>query len=265
MKLFLADDAALIREGLGGILERAGHEIVGYANDAQECAVRVRALMSTGSDALDHAPDASTPATNIPATNTPNTNTPRESEQYSTPIDVLITDVRMPPNMTDDGLRAAVQLRREFPRLSVMILSQYVAPTYASTLFDAASAAGAALPFPQGGLGYLLKDRVARVADFMRSLSIVASGGVVVDPEVASGLVRSKTNVLAALTAREREVLELMAQGLSNAEISAALFLPGAAVAKHVTNVFSKLGLQPGEDNRRVRAVLAYLTATGVV
>lgn len=250
MRLFLADDAALIREGLGGILERAGHEIVGYAGDAQECEVRVRALMNVSSEVHNHGSDAGMPS---------------ESVEYSAPIDVLITDVRMPPGMNDDGLRVALRLRREFPHLSVMILSQYVAPAYANALFDTASAAGAASPLSQGGLGYLLKDRVARVADFMRSLGIVASGGVVVDPEVASGLVRSKSNALAALTARELEVLELMAQGLSNVEISGKLFLSGAAVAKHVANVFLKLGLQPGEDNRRVRAVLAYLTATGVV
>ena len=238
MKIFLADDAALIREGLAGILERVGHEIIGHAEDAQELETRVREILANDGE-----------------------------------IDMLITDVRMPPTMSDDGLRAAVALRRDYPSLGVMILSQYVAPAYASALFDAGSGAGtgfggagglgAQLPSAnQGGLGYLLKDRISRVADFVRSLGIVAAGGIVVDPEVAAGLVRSKSSVLSQLTARELEVLELMAQGKSNAEIGSELYLSGAAVSKHVANVFLKLGLPPGEDNRRVRAVLTYLTAT---
>ncbi|WP_434533494.1 response regulator transcription factor [Arcanobacterium hippocoleae] len=111
----------------------------------------------------------------------------------------------------------------------------------------------------------MLKDRVARVGDFIRSLGIVAAGGVVVDPEIAAGLVQGKSGALGKLSPREREVLELMAQGLSNTDIAEQLYLSGAAVSKHVANVFLKLGLAPGEENRRVRAVLAYLTASGVV
>ncbi|MDR6939496.1 response regulator transcription factor [Arcanobacterium hippocoleae] len=241
MKLFIADDAALIREGLSGILERTGHEVVGHAQDAVQLRSRIGALLNAGEE-----------------------------------IDVLVTDVRMPPEMRDDGLRAAADIRRDFPQLGVMVLSQYVAPAYASVLFhDGISSAGGSSSFSrfpgsfpygaQGGLGYLLKDRVARVGDFIRSLGIVAAGGVVVDPEIAAGLVQGKSGALGKLSPREREVLELMAQGLSNTDIAEQLYLSGAAVSKHVANVFLKLGLAPGEENRRVRAVLAYLTASGVV
>ncbi|MDD7465454.1 MAG: response regulator transcription factor [Actinomycetaceae bacterium] len=293
MKIFLADDAALIRAGLSEILQRAGHEIVGHASSATELETQLTAMLCAGED-----------------------------------VDVLITDVRMPPMMSDDGLRAAVTLRQNFPALGVMVLSQYVAPAYASALFTSEasthsnngvssggrasfSAAGVGVGRPReadkprgeadgdqasrrtaggglttgrftaggfgssgpgsgfaagssaGGLGYLLKDRVAHVADFIRALTIVAAGGVVVDPEVAAGLVQAKSTVLSGLTAREREVLELMAQGYSNTEIASQLYLSGAAIGKHVANIFLKLGLAPGEENRRVRAVLAYLTATG--
>ncbi|MDP9831446.1 response regulator transcription factor [Trueperella abortisuis] len=229
MKIFLADDATLVREGLAGILERVGHTVVGQSSDAPTTLAAVRELRSADPGA----------------------------------VDVLVTDVRMPPTMSDDGLRVAVDLRADFPDLSVMVLSQYVAPAYASALFDPVAMARPGAD--RGGLGYLLKERVARVADFVHSLSIVAGGGVVVDPEVAVGLVRGKASALDALTPRESEVLELMAQGKSNTEIAAQLYLSGAAVSKHVANVFSKLGLPAGEENRRVRAVLTYLTATGAV
>ncbi|MDO5025271.1 MAG: response regulator transcription factor [Trueperella sp.] len=226
MKLFLADDATLIREGLASILERTGNEICGHAADAPQLVARLSALLDSGGE-----------------------------------IDVLITDVRMPPNMSDDGLRAAAQLRARYPDLGIMVLSQYVAPGYAATLFDPMQIAATG----HGGLGYLLKERVSRISDFVASLNAVAAGGIVVDPEVAAGLVRGKTSALAELTAREREVLELMAQGQSNSQIGERLVLSAAAVSKHVSNVFTKLGLPPGEENRRVRAVLAYLTATGAV
>lgn len=249
MKIFLADDAALIREGLAGILDRSGHEVVGTAATAPKMLERVRELLM---------------------------------DPQSSGIDVLITDVRMPPTFTDDGLRAAVELREEFPELSVLVLSQYVAPSYASVLFAPEGQAvpgfggfGALTPVggdsirskvsnKTGGLGYLLKDRISDVADFMRSLGIIATGGIVIDPEVAAGLIRGKGSSLDALTAREREVLELMAQGMSNSQIADYLFLSHAAVSKHVANVFLKLGLHPGEENRRVRAVLTYLTAAGI-
>ena len=219
MKLIVADDSALFREGLVGLLERQGHEVLAQASTAPE-------LLAA---AARHA------------------------------ADVLVTDVRMPPGMADDGLRAAVELREVQPTTGIMVLSQYVAPAYATRLFEPAAPAEGV-----GGLGYLLKDRVARVADFIRSLQVVAAGGVVVDPEVAASLVRGGPSRFADLTAREVEVLELMAQGLSNQQICRKLFLSSAAVSKHVANVFSKLGMAPGEENRRVRAVLAYLTETSL-
>lgn len=227
MKIILADDATLIREGLAGLLERLGHQVIAQAEDAPGLIAAVKQAGQAGQ---------------LP--------------------DVLVTDVRMPPGMSDDGLRAAVKIREEYPDLGIMVLSQYVAPAYAAQLFSADQ-----LPPPgqhAAGTGYLLKERVSRVADFLNALKTVADGGVVVDPEVTVKLVRERGSALASLTARESEVLGLMAQGLSNEEIAKKLFLSGASVAKHIANVFMKLGLTPDEPNRRVRAVLAYLTATGL-
>lgn len=153
--------------------------------------------------------------------------------------------------MGTDGLDAALELRAEHPGLAIVVVSQYVAPAYASRLLESDA----------GGFGYLLKDRVARVADFLRSLEVVAAGGVVVDPEVARRLARARSGPLATLTPREREVLSLMAEGLSNAQIAERLVVSAGAVAKYVAAVFVKLGLPVGEDNRRVRAVLTYLTS----
>ncbi len=212
MKIVLADDSALLREGVAGLLERRGHEIVGQAATAPS----LIELVETGT---------------LP--------------------DIVVTDVRMPPNRADDGLKAAVSLRREFPSLAVMVLSQYVAPAYAVELFDVDTA----------GTGYLLKDRVSEVADFLSSLEVVAQGGTVIDPTVAKALMASGRSGLAELTPREREVLELMSQGKSNKEIASALVLSAAAVAKHVSNIFLKLRLDPKEDNRRVKAILEYLAA----
>lgn len=227
MKIILADDATLIREGLAGLLERLGNQVIAQAEDAPSLIKAVDQVYSG-----DQVPD------------------------------VLITDVRMPPGMSDDGLRAAVQIREKYPDLGIMVLSQYVAPAYAAQLF---SSEQFSLPGNHaGGTGYLLKERVSRVADFLNALQTVADGGVVVDPEVAVKLVRERGSALSSLTSRESEVLELMAQGLANEEITAKLFLSGASVAKHIANVFMKLGLTPDEPNRRVRAVLAYLTATGL-
>ncbi|MGJ9530076.1 response regulator transcription factor [Actinotignum sp. GS-2025a] len=233
MRLVVADDSALFREGLCGLLERRGHTIVATAATAPELSETVRAAAARG-----EAPD------------------------------LVITDVRMPPTMSDDGLRAAVDLRREFPSLGIMVLSQYVAPAYARELFHPAAGGGTHKTADgneddaPGGLGYLLKDRVARVADFVRSLEIVGVGGVVVDPDVAAQLMATTPSLLTELTSREREILELMARGYANSAIAAELYLTGATVSKHVANIFLKLGMQPGEENRRVRAVLAYLTET---
>lgn len=163
--------------------------------------------------------------------------------------DLVVTDVRMPPRGRDDGLLAALAIRAEHPHQPVLVLSQVIADVYAREL----------LSLPEGGVGYLLKDRVNRVDDFARSLDVVAAGGTVVDPEVVARLVSRPNDVLDGLTPREREVLGLMADGLSNGQIADRLVLSHAAVSKHVGAVFSKLGLGPEEDNRRVKAVLAYL------
>lgn len=238
MRIAVAEDSALLREGLVGLLERQGHEVVAHAASATELEAVVDRAMAAGE---------------VP--------------------DVIVTDVRMPPTMTADGLDAAVRIRTRYPQIGIMVLSQYVAPGYATELFGVGSrpgsvpgavggdgAVGGAMEAEVGGLGYLLKERVARVADFLRSLSIVAAGGVVIDPEIATLLVTGRRTALDALTHREREVLELMARGLSNTQIAEHLVLSAGAVSKHVANIFTKLGLPAGEENRRVRAVLAYLT-----
>jgi DNA-binding NarL/FixJ family response regulator len=217
MRLLVADDAALIRAGLVGLLERAGHQVVAEAGDAPELLVQCRHLAEG-----DGLPD------------------------------LVIADVRMPPTMTDDGLRAVVELREAYPGLPVLMLSQYVAPAYAASLLESRAT---------GGVGYLLKERVGRVADFLSSIELVAGGGVVVDPEVVGQLLNARRSdpVLGRLTPREHEVLSLMANGAANAQIAERLTITPAAVAKHVANIFAKLDLGPSEENRRVRAVLAYL------
>lgn len=221
MRIFLAEDAALIRAGLHEVMTGAGHEIVGTAADAGQLRAYVR-------QAAEH-------------------------EQLP---DLLVTDVRMPPDNTDDGIRAAIDLRREHPGLPVLVLSAYVSGPYVRQLLDGAGTSA--------GLGYLIKERVGRVSDFLRSLDVVAAGGVVVDPEVIAHVMRGReAGPLAALSPREREVLGLMAQGLANSQIGERLYLSPAAVSKHVANVFLKLGLPPGEENRRVRAVLTWLEASG--
>jgi DNA-binding NarL/FixJ family response regulator len=207
----LAEDSALLREGLVGILERAGHEVVASATDADELIAAVRADQP----------------------------------------DVVITDVRMPPGHSDEGLRAAAAIREEWPTLPILVLSQYVADAYLPALMESAGTAG---------IGYLLKDRVGRVADFLASLDQVVDGQTVVDPEVVRQLLarRSDDGPLAALTAREREVLALMAEGRTNGSIAEALFVSDAAVRKHVGSIFAKLDLGDDHD-RRVTAVLTYL------
>lgn len=216
--LILADDSALLREGLAGLLERQGFQIVAQAASADELITHIDELATE-----DAMPDG------------------------------IITDVRMPPTMTNDGLTAALELKERYPRLSVMVLSQYVSPAYAQQLFALESPPGS------GGSGYLLKDRISEVADFLAHLKTILSGGVVIDPEVARSMMRATKSGLGALTSRELEVLELMARGLSNNEIAETLFVSGAAVAKHVSAIFVKLHLDPSEENRRVRAILAYL------
>lgn len=165
---------------------------------------------------------------------------------------MVITDVRMPPKNTDDGLRAAIDLRSRHRDLPVLVLSAYVTGPYVRELLNG--------PGADGAVGYLLKEKVGRVADFLRAVETVSAGGVVIDPEVVRHVTRadSPQGPLARLTAREREVLAHMAEGHSNAEIATELFLSGAAVSKHVANVFVKLGMPPDEDNRRVKAILAW-------
>ena len=291
MRILLADDAALLREGLAGLLTTAGHEVVAQVADADALRTEVGRLAAAGE---------------LP--------------------DVVVTDVRMPPTGTDDGLRAAIDLRRAHPGLPVVVLSAYVAGPYVQDLLEETesptSPAGPGGPSASSGgaVGYLLKERVGRVADFLHSLDIVVGGGVVIDPEVVSHLMKAARAAGSAqditgsgagegavtmtgsvpgtapapsepqgpvmagaaspstpsdgiataapggagldrLTRREQEVLELMAQGLSNAQIAERLVVSDGAVAKHVANIFRGLDLQPGEENRRVRAVLAWLHA----
>ena len=211
LRILLAEDAALLREGLVGILERAGHRVVAAVADAEALLVYV------------------------------------ERERP----DVVVTDIRMPPTHTDEGLRAAVRIRAEHPEIAVMVLSAYVAEAYVPELLDSA---------PGGGVGYLLKDRVGHVREFLDSLARVAAGETVVDPQVVRQLLgrRRDDGPLASLTDREREVLALMAEGRTNGSIAAELVVSEAAVRKHVGNIFAKLRLDPASD-RRVSAVLTYL------
>ncbi len=210
----VADDSVLLRAGVVRLLEDAGMEVVGQAGDAEELVRKVRA----------HKPD------------------------------IAVVDVRMPPSNTDDGLRAAQEIRAELPGTAVLVLSQYVEESYAMEL----------LADDAEGVGYLLKDRVAEVDRFIDAVRRVADGGSALDPEVVSQLLgrRRREDPLAELTPREREVLELMAEGRTNQAIAKQLVVSERAVEKHVTSIFSKLGLATSaQDHRRVLAVLAYLRA----
>lgn len=215
MRILLAEDSVLLREGLVRLLEEAGHDVVATVEHADR-------IVPT---ALEHHPD------------------------------VAVLDVRMPPTFTDDGLRAAVELRRLAPQVAVLVLSQYVEESYARDL----------LSDGRGGIGYLLKDRVQDLGALDDALHRVAAGGSALDPDVVAQLVAARRGVdpLTRLTTREREVLMLMAEGRSNAAIGATLVISAGAVEKHVGNVFAKLDLPPDDnDHRRVRAVLAWLEAT---
>ncbi len=212
MRVVIADDSVLLRAGLARILEDAGFEVAGQAGDAEDLLRKVRA----------HKPSA------------------------------VVTDIRMPPTQTDEGLRAAQEIRREMPEVGVLVLSQYIDKGYAFELLQGSAE----------GVGYLLKDRVADVDGFTDALRRVADGGSVLDPEVVSQLLgrREADDPLERLTPREREVLGLMAQGRSNNAVARELVVTERAIEKHVTSIFSKLELTAVEDgHRRVLAVLTYL------
>lgn len=210
MRIVIADDSVLLREGLQLLLTEAGHEVVAAVGDGDEFK-RV---------ALEHRPDLS------------------------------VVDVRMPPSHTDEGLRAAVGVRQTWPQAPIMVLSQYVEVSYAEEL----------LATGDGGVGYLLKDRVSEIDDFLAALETVASGGSVLDPLVVRQLMGRRKDPIEQLTPREREVLALMAQGQSNAAIAASLVVTDGAVEKHTQRIFAKLGLYQDEAaHRRVLAVISYL------
>jgi DNA-binding NarL/FixJ family response regulator len=210
MRVAIAEDSVLLRKGLMLLLDEAGHEVVAAAGDSEGF---LRAVRET-------APDA------------------------------CVVDVRMPPTFTDEGLRAAVLVRDQWPDVGVLVLSQWVEERYATELI-------AGRPH---GVGYLLKDRVADVDEFLDALGRVASGGSAFDPEVVAQLLARSRHPLGDLTPWEREVLALMAEGRSNAAIAATLVVGAGAVEKHINNIFAKLGLAPAErDHRRVLAVLRYL------
>ncbi|MEV6492836.1 response regulator transcription factor [Actinoplanes sp. NPDC051633] len=211
MRVVIAEDGLIVREGIAGILRRFGHEVVAAVGDAAALESAVRALDP----------------------------------------DIVVTDVRMPPGFADEGLQAAIRMRAADPALPVLVLSQYVEQTYAAELIESDHA---------GGVGYLLKDRIGEVTEFVEALERVAAGRTVVDPEVVRQLLGRRRGPLQRLTPREREVLALMAEGRSNTAIARAMVVSEAAVAKHIGSLLLKLDLPPdSDDHRRVRAVLAYL------
>ena len=214
MRVVIAEDLVLLREGLAALLAENGHDVVAGVGDGDALLAALE----------EHGPD------------------------------LAIVDVRMPPTQTDEGVRAAVEARRRRPDAAILILSQYVEERYAADLLSSGAR----------GVGYLLKDRVAEVQEFVSAASRVAAGGTVIDPEVVAQLLGRRDNrgPLSELTPRELEVLGLMAEGRSNTGIGTELGISASAVEKHVKQVFSKLDLPPSDsDHRRVLAVLAYLGA----
>lgn len=212
MRIVIAEDSVLLRDGLSRLLGDAGHELVALVGDADALVDAV----------LEQQPD------------------------------LAVVDVRMPPTHTDDGLRAAVEIRRRSPEVGILVLSQYVEEQYARELLAGDSS----------GVGYLLKDRIADVGDFLSAVERVGSGGAAFDPEVVSQILArsSRQDPISRLTPREREVMALMAEGRSNTAIAAALVVSDGAIEKHVSNIFAKLDLPQAEtDHRRVLAVLRWL------
>ena len=216
MRIVIAEDSAVIRAGLAEVLAYRGHAVTAAVGNAEDLLTAVSS----------HHPDAA------------------------------VVDVRMPPAYTDEGIRAAIAIRRDHPRTGVLVFSQYIETRHAADLLGAAAGSGAA------GVGYLLKDRVGNVAEFVEALQRVAAGGTALDPEVVTQLLRAsrRTDGLGTLTAREHDVLSSMAEGRSNGAIAAALVISERAVEKHIANIFAKFGLAPSDaDHRRVLAVLRYL------
>jgi DNA-binding NarL/FixJ family response regulator len=214
VRVVIAEDSVLLREGIAHLLDEAGYEVVGQAGNADELILKVRSYHP----------------------------------------DVAVIDIRMPPTQTDEGLRAAKQIRQELPQTGVLVLSAYLESEYALELLSESAE----------GVGYLLKDRVSDVEQFLSAVRRVGEGGSALDPEIVSRLVgrRRQHDPIADLTPREREVLSLMAEGLSNAAIAARLVVTERAVEKHVTSIFAKLRLPASpEQHRRVLAVLAFLRA----
>jgi DNA-binding NarL/FixJ family response regulator len=212
MRIVIAEDAAILRDGMTALLTMRGHQVVAVGD----------------ADALFAQVGRERP-------------------------DVAVVDIRMPPSFTDEGLRAALRMRKEFPDLGVLLFSQYVELRYAAELLDGLS----------DRVGYLLKERVADIDDFIDALDRIASGGTALDPEVVAQLLGAsrRREALNRLTPREREVLALMAEGRTNASVGASLVITERAVEKHVTAIFTKLDLRPSDaDHRRVLAVLRYLT-----
>ncbi len=212
MRIAIAEDSVILRDGLVELLTSRGHEVIAAVGDGDALLVAV---------AID-------------------------------PPDVAVVDIRMPPTHTDEGLRAAIEIRRKYPLVGVLVFSQYIETRYAAELLGGRS----------DRVGYLLKDRIADVTDFIDALGRIAAGGTVLDPEVITQMLGAsrKTDVVAALTARERAVLELMAEGRTNAAIAKTLFVGEGSIEKHVTSIFAKFGLPPSDANhRRVLAVLRYL------
>ncbi len=210
LRVVVADDSVLLREGLVRVLIEAGHEIIGAYGDADSLLAEAPGLKP----------------------------------------DLAVLDVRMPPTFRDEGVRAAIRLRSDLPGTGILLLSQYVEVAYAQELLGAGS----------GGVGYLLKDRVASLAELADAIDRIADGGTVLDPEVVKQLLGRRNDPLTSLTPREREVLQLMAEGRTNAAIGQTLFIGVGAVEKNVTAIFGKLGLEDsGTDHRRVLAVLAWM------
>ncbi|SEG95859.1 DNA-binding response regulator, NarL/FixJ family, contains REC and HTH domains [Nonomuraea solani] len=214
MRIVIAEDAVMLREGLCMLLTSRDHEVVAAVGDGDALLAAV----------AEHGPD------------------------------IAVVDVRMPPSHTDEGLRAAIRIRRDHPEVGVLVFSQYIETRYAAQL----PAGGA------HGVGYLLKERVADVKDFLAALDRIAAGQTVLDPEVVTQIMGAsrRAETLGTLTPRERQVLAMMAERRSNNSIATALFLSYGSVEKHVTQIFTKLGLSPSDnDHRRVLAVLHYLQA----